>query len=86
MVPAQTPYPCKDVLLNNMSGCTLYSDLNLVDGYYQIPMRESDIPLTAVSTPSVASDATRAFECPSVVCEASDETIGCGLSQKDDEG
>ncbi|POM71252.1 LOW QUALITY PROTEIN: Reverse transcriptase, partial [Phytophthora palmivora] len=51
-VPAQTPTPRKDVLLNNMSGCTLYSALDLVDGYYQILMRESDIPLTAVSTPS----------------------------------
>ncbi|KAE8879179.1 hypothetical protein PF003_g36772 [Phytophthora fragariae] len=51
-VPAQTPIPRKDVLLNNMTGCTLYSALDLVDGYYQILMRESDIPLTAVSTPS----------------------------------
>ncbi|POM63943.1 RNA-directed DNA polymerase [Phytophthora palmivora] len=50
-VPAQTPIPRKDVLLN-MSGCTLYSALDLVDGYYQILMRESDIPLTAASTPS----------------------------------
>ncbi|POM69919.1 Pol protein, partial [Phytophthora palmivora] len=46
--PAQTPVPRKDVVLNNMSGCTLY----LVDGYYQILMRESDIPLTVVRTPS----------------------------------
>ncbi|POM76783.1 Reverse transcriptase [Phytophthora palmivora] len=30
-----------------MSGCTLYSALDLVDGYYQILMRESDIPVTA---------------------------------------
>ncbi|POM81004.1 Pol protein [Phytophthora palmivora] len=51
-VPEQTPIPRKDVLLNNMSGCTLYSALDLVDGYYQILMRESDIPLTAASTPS----------------------------------
>ncbi|POM70411.1 Pol protein, partial [Phytophthora palmivora] len=51
-VPAQTPIPRKDVLLNNMSGCTLYSALDLVDGYYQILMRESDISLTAVSTPN----------------------------------
>ncbi|POM81277.1 LOW QUALITY PROTEIN: Reverse transcriptase [Phytophthora palmivora] len=35
-----------------MSACALYSALDLVDGYYQILMRESDIPLTAVSTPS----------------------------------
>ncbi|GMF44019.1 unnamed protein product [Phytophthora fragariaefolia] len=50
-VPAQTPIPRKDVLLNNMAGCTLYSALDLVGGYFQILMRESDIPLTAVSTP-----------------------------------
>ncbi|POM71803.1 LOW QUALITY PROTEIN: Pol protein [Phytophthora palmivora] len=52
VVPTQTLIPSKDVLLNNMLGCTLYSALDLVDGYYQILMRESDIPLTAVSTPS----------------------------------
>ncbi|KAG2970214.1 hypothetical protein PC120_g26606 [Phytophthora cactorum] len=51
-VPIQTPIPRKDVLLSNMAGCNLYSLLDLVDGYYQILMRESDIPLTAVSTPS----------------------------------
>ena len=34
-----------------MVGCTKYSALDLVDGYYQLLMRESDIPLTAVSTP-----------------------------------
>ncbi|KAG3125399.1 hypothetical protein PI126_g22784 [Phytophthora idaei] len=52
-VPAQTPIPRKDVLLNNMAGCELYNALDLVDGYYQILMREKcDIPLPAVSTPS----------------------------------
>ncbi|KAG3055721.1 hypothetical protein PI125_g25674 [Phytophthora idaei] len=51
-VSAQTPIPRKDVLLNNMAGCKLYSALDLVDGYYQILMCESDISLTAVSTPS----------------------------------
>ncbi|KAG2773207.1 Transposon Tf2-6 polyprotein [Phytophthora cactorum] len=51
-VPAQTPIPRKDVLLISMAGCELYSALDLVDGYYQILLRESDIPLTAVSTPS----------------------------------
>ncbi|OWY94475.1 reverse transcriptase [Phytophthora megakarya] len=50
-IPAQTPIPCKDVLQNNIVGCT-YSALDLVDGYYQLLMRASDIPLTAVSTPS----------------------------------
>ncbi|KAG3116454.1 hypothetical protein PI125_g4656 [Phytophthora idaei] len=35
-----------------MVGCTLYSALDLVDGYYQSLMRACDVPLTAVSTPS----------------------------------
>ncbi|KAG3047786.1 hypothetical protein PI124_g24399 [Phytophthora idaei] len=33
-IPTQTPIPRKDVLHNNMVGCTLYSALVLVDGYY----------------------------------------------------
>ena len=51
-IPAQTPIHRKDVLQNSMVGCTLYSALDLVGAYYQLLMRASDIPLTAVSTPS----------------------------------
>ncbi|KAG2819500.1 hypothetical protein PC113_g22723 [Phytophthora cactorum] len=51
-IPTQTPIPRKDVLQNNMVGCTLYSALDLVDGYYQLLMRACDVRLTAVSTPS----------------------------------
>ena len=51
-VPAQTPIPRKDVILDSMQGSTIFSTLDLRDSYYQILMRESDIPLTAVSTPS----------------------------------
>ena len=49
-IPAQTPIPRKDVLQNNMVGCTMYSALDLVDAYYQLLMRASDVPPTAVST------------------------------------
>ncbi|KAG2777104.1 hypothetical protein PC116_g21790 [Phytophthora cactorum] len=35
-----------------MSGSTQYSAIDLMDGFYQILMREDDVPLTAVSTPS----------------------------------
>ncbi|MFN7609807.1 MAG: reverse transcriptase family protein, partial [bacterium] len=51
-IAAQTPIPRKDVLKDNMAGSTILSALDLVDGYYQILMRDEDVPLTAVSTPS----------------------------------
>ncbi|KAE9023571.1 hypothetical protein PR002_g11683 [Phytophthora rubi] len=35
-----------------MSGSTTFSAIDLMDGFYQILMREADVPLTAVSTPS----------------------------------
>uniref|UniRef100_H3GHF9 Reverse transcriptase domain-containing protein n=1 Tax=Phytophthora ramorum TaxID=164328 RepID=H3GHF9_PHYRM len=51
-VPAQTPIPRKDVIIDSMTSSTIFSTLDLRDGFYQILMRKSDIPLTAVSTPS----------------------------------
>ena len=50
-VPAQTPIPRKDVIIDGMQGSTIFSTLDLRDGFYQILMRDKDIPLTAVSTP-----------------------------------
>ncbi|KAG3120304.1 hypothetical protein PI125_g1221 [Phytophthora idaei] len=35
-----------------MCGSIKYSTIDLMDGFYQILMREDDVPLTAVSTPS----------------------------------
>ncbi|KAG2801637.1 hypothetical protein PC113_g19708 [Phytophthora cactorum] len=35
-----------------MSGSEIYSAIDLTDGFYQILMPLSDIPLTAISTPS----------------------------------
>uniref|UniRef100_H3H3J0 Retrotransposon gag domain-containing protein n=1 Tax=Phytophthora ramorum TaxID=164328 RepID=H3H3J0_PHYRM len=46
-VPAQTPIPRKDVIIDSMTSSTIFSTLDLRDGFYQILMRESDIPLTA---------------------------------------
>ncbi|GMF56500.1 unnamed protein product [Phytophthora fragariaefolia] len=51
-IPAQTPIPRNDMVLDSMSGSVIFSAIDLTDGFYQILMRENDIALTAVSTPS----------------------------------
>ncbi|KAF1316162.1 reverse transcriptase, partial [Globisporangium splendens] len=51
-IPAQTPVPRKDMILDGMVGSTVFSAIDLKDGFYQIRMREDGVPLTAVSTPS----------------------------------
>nr|CAI72306.1 putative polyprotein [Phytophthora infestans] len=50
-IPAQTPIPRKDMVLDTMAGSVVFSAIDLTDGFYQILMRPSDIPMTAVSTP-----------------------------------
>ncbi|GMF14891.1 unnamed protein product [Phytophthora fragariaefolia] len=47
MVLAQTPIPRKDVIIDSMALSTIFSALDLRVGFYQIFMRESDIPLAA---------------------------------------
>ncbi|CAI5714704.1 unnamed protein product [Peronospora farinosa] len=42
------------MVVDIMSGSTIFSSLDLTDGFYQIVMRPEDVPLTAVSTPSDA--------------------------------
>ena len=51
-LPAQTPIPRKDVINDGMSKSTIFSSMDLMDGFYHILMRELDILYTAVSTPS----------------------------------
>ncbi|KAF1332102.1 reverse transcriptase, partial [Globisporangium splendens] len=51
-IPAQTPIPRKGVIIDSMQGSTIFSTIDLRDGFYQILMREKGIPFTAVSTPS----------------------------------
>ncbi|GMF40413.1 unnamed protein product [Phytophthora fragariaefolia] len=51
-VLAQTPIPRKYEIIDSMALSTIFSALDLRDRFYKILMRESDIPLTAVSTPS----------------------------------
>ncbi|DAZ97072.1 TPA: hypothetical protein N0F65_001256 [Lagenidium giganteum] len=39
-IPAQTPVPRKDMIIDGMSESTIFSALYLMDGFYQIRMRE----------------------------------------------
>ena len=43
-VPAQTPIPRKDVMIDGMSKSTIFSSMDLMDGLYQILLCERDIP------------------------------------------
>ncbi|KAF0729500.1 hypothetical protein AaE_009371, partial [Aphanomyces astaci] len=51
-IPAQTLIPRKDVSIDGMGRSTIFSTIDLRDGFYQILMRLCDVPKTAVSTPS----------------------------------
>ena len=37
-IPAQTPIPRKDMVLDTMPGSEIFSAIDLTDGFYQIPM------------------------------------------------
>jgi len=50
-LPDQYPLPNIQDFCNNLGGSTVFSKLDLVKGYYQIPMAEEDIPKTAIITP-----------------------------------
>jgi RNase H-like domain found in reverse transcriptase/Reverse transcriptase (RNA-dependent DNA polymerase)/Integrase zinc binding domain/Integrase core domain len=52
----QTKHDCYPIphiwdFTSNLSGCTVFSKIDLVKGYYQIPMAPEDVPKTAVLTP-----------------------------------
>ena len=51
-MPAQTPIPRKDTIIDGMVGSSIFSTIDLKDGFYQILMDEGSTALTAVSTPS----------------------------------
>ena len=39
-VPSQTQIPRKDVIIDDRSKSTIFSSMDLMDGFYQILMRE----------------------------------------------
>ena len=45
------PLPNMQDLSNGLHGCTIFSKIDLVKGYHQIPVAAADIPKTAIITP-----------------------------------
>ncbi len=49
--PDKYPLPNMPYLSNGLHGCTVFSEIDLVKGYHQIPVATEDIPKTAIITP-----------------------------------
>jgi len=53
LVTQPDKYPLPNMLdfAHRLAGCTVFSKIDLRKGYWQVPVREEDIPKTAVITP-----------------------------------
>jgi hypothetical protein len=53
--PVTTPdkylLPNMQDISNRLHGCTMFSKIDLIKGYHQIPVVTADIPKTAIITP-----------------------------------
>jgi hypothetical protein len=49
--PDRYPLPNIQDLNNRLAGCTVFSTLDLVKGYHQVPVAAADVPNTAIVTP-----------------------------------
>jgi hypothetical protein len=50
-IPDRYPLPNMQSLNDRMAGCTVFSKIDLVKAYHQIPIAEGDIQKTAIATP-----------------------------------
>ena len=50
-IPDKYPVPNIQTLLHRLGGSSIFSKVDLVKAYHQIPMDENSIPLTAITTP-----------------------------------
>jgi hypothetical protein len=50
-IPDKYPLPNMQDFSNGLHGCTIFSKIDLVKGYHQIPVAAEDIPKTAIIMP-----------------------------------
>jgi hypothetical protein len=51
IIPIRYPLPNMQFLNDRMAGCTVFSKIDLVKAYHQIPIAGEDIPKTVIATP-----------------------------------
>ena len=49
--PDRYPLPNMQDLGHKLAGCRVFSRLDLVKGYHQVPVADADVPKTAIITP-----------------------------------
>ena len=53
------PIPHVHDFAQGLAGCKVFSKIDLVKGYHQVPVREEDVPKTAIATPFGLFEFTR---------------------------